>query len=154
MFFSSEAPRHKVPAVKVNRNKALFSLTRLLLPPPPPPPSPHFTASPPRHPLHFCPEKQETRSNETLIWEGPDAHGQINTHTQTNRTPVGAFHFGSAGSAYRGVLLLVPARDEAILPLHLLHPVFIDLLEKTSQKHAHINSNSSQWETPKSPARH
>lgn len=51
------------------------------------------------------------------------------THKKnTDTTPVCDFHLGSAGRAYCGVLLVVPARDEAVLSLHLLHPVFIDLL--------------------------
>lgn len=31
---------------------------------------------------------------------------------------------------HRGVLLVIPAQDEAVLSLHLLHPVFSDLMEQ------------------------
>lgn len=34
------------------------------------------------------------------------------------------------GWTHRGVLLVIPAQDEAVLSLHLLHPVFSDLMEQ------------------------
>lgn len=57
MFFCAEASRHKVPAVKVNRNKALFF---------PPPPGPALSPCS-LHLLSFSLQKQGTRTNEFLI---------------------------------------------------------------------------------------
>lgn len=34
------------------------------------------------------------------------------------------------GWTHRGVLLVIPAQDEAVLSLHLLHLVFSDLMEQ------------------------
>lgn len=48
--------------------------------------------------------------------------------------------WGWAGRTHRGVLLLIPAQDEAVLPLHLLHPVFTDLLEYITSQHVRLTN--------------
>lgn len=48
--------------------------------------------------------------------------------------------WGWAGRTHRGVLLLIPAQDEAVLPLHLLHPVFTDLLEYITSQHVGLTN--------------
>lgn len=77
MFFSAEASRHKVPAVKVNRNKALF-------PHPPAPASPFISA-----------RKTGNLFKRIPHLRVPDARGQIIAHTHW--TPICDFHSGSAG---------------------------------------------------------
>lgn len=47
----------------------------------------------------------------------------MRAHSHRNTSP-----FRFCGSTYRSVLFSIPACDEAILPLHLLHLVFVDLL--------------------------
>lgn len=37
-----------------------------------------------------------------------------------------------AGWTHRSVLLVIPAQDEAVLSLHLLHSVFSDLMEQNT----------------------
>lgn len=146
MFFSpAEASRHKVPAVKVNRHKALFF--------PPHPPAPASSTFPltPFHPHSFLffTRKQELCSNKSLIRAAPDASRLINT--RTNETPVCDFHLGFCWPAYRGVLLVVPACDEAVLSLHLLHPLFIDLSKKHHKKNTHTHTHPFKAQVKQAP---
>lgn len=63
---------------------------------------------------------------------------QINTNTLNHWWWF--LFWGWAGWAHRGVLLLIPAQDEAVLPLHLLHPVFTDLLEYITSQHVRLTN--------------
>lgn len=88
MFFSAEASGQKLPAVKVNRNKTLFTQ----------PPAPASSTFPlPPTPPSFLPEKQELV--QINPWFERPWRMQANQYTHTNKqnTPVGDFHLGSVG---------------------------------------------------------
>lgn len=111
MLFSAEASGHKVPGVKVNKQS---------------PPS--HTPSSPLTPSLMFNWKTRNLFHGIPDLRDPDTCRQINTHTNKQKHPSVISIW-----AYRGVLLLVPACDETVLSLHLLHPLFTDLLENRTK---------------------
>lgn len=128
MFFSG---------VKVNRNRALFFLTS----------SCNFPSPTTNSVFVFLALGGEGKSGN-LFNCIPGFRG-ANPCKHAEPTVV-VFIRGWAGWAHRGVLLLIPAQDEAVLPPHLLHPVFTDLSEYNTSQHVRLTnilSNQAQKTT-------
>lgn len=126
MFFSAEASRHKVPAVKVNRNKALF-------PHPPAPASPFISA-----------RKTGKLFKRIPHFRVPDARRQINAHTHTHWTPICDFHSGSAGRP-TVVSFLSFQRVMKLFSLSICCTWSSLTCWKNITKHTHMHTNTRQF---------